>query len=347
MKTLLLVILLAHGGFWFGNTPNAIDVRWSAPAAQMPAAALTWTLSYETVTLARGQTDLAAEGPTSLTIKLPEVRALSDYAWRYELKEKATGKSLAQGQQIIHACPANLLGDTARRLRRSRSRLCLLERGDDLGNLLKAAGIEVKMLGSAADLQLQKPDLVLVGQDALPESEPAQRVLLDGARDGARVLVLAQKKARQALGIPLRNRALKSPLTWRTNHDIFDRLDAPALELWVRQQTSEVTALALPADAPVFELAFFSRETPGTDPAPIDALVATHPLGTGRILWWQLPVESWNDDPRSAILLGNALDYLLTPPEPTLPSSQRRTSAPDKTTPPATKGGIVSIGEQP
>ena len=345
MKTLLLVIILAHGGFWFGNTPNAIDVRRSAPAAQMPPAALTWTLSYDTVTLARGQTDLAAEGPTSLTIKLPEVRTMSDYAWRYELKEKHTGKSLAQGQQIIHACPPNLLSDTARRL--GQSRRCLLERGDDLGNLLKAAGIDVKKLGSTADLQLQKADLVLVGQDALPESEPAQRVLLDKARDGARVLVLAQKKARQALDIPLRNRALKLPLTWRTHHEIFDRLDAPALELWVRQQTSEVTVLALPADAPVFELAFFSRETPGTDPAPIDALVATQTLGSGRILWWQLPVESWNDDPRTAILLANALDYLLTPPEPTLPSSQRNPPAPDKKALPTTKSGLVSIGEQP
>ena len=77
MNPLLLVILLAHGGYWFGGvrtTPS--PVKWAAPEAHMPAATLSWQVMYQTVQVAAGQEEIGASDKTAtLTLKLPESRA--------------------------------------------------------------------------------------------------------------------------------------------------------------------------------------------------------------------------------------------------------------------------------
>jgi hypothetical protein len=83
-------------------------------------------------------------------------------------------------------------------------------------------------------------------------------------------------------------------------------------------------AVQLPADAPVLEIGYWPRETPGREPVPIDALLAVKATGRGRIVLCQVPLGRWATDPRSQLFLRNALAYLATRPEPTPPPSQRK-----------------------
>ena len=93
-------------------------------------------------------------------------------------------------------------------------------------------------------------------------------------------------------------------------------LIAPAAEL-------KVKALRLPVDEPALEIAFWPREVRSEEPAPIDALLVSKTIGRGRVVLCQIPLGPWESDPRSQLFLADALDYLLSRPEPTPPPSRR------------------------
>jgi len=345
MKAILLIILLAHGGYWFGGADNTITVRWAVPEAGMPAATLSWEFLYGTVRLGSGDAEVAAgEKATNVTLKLPEVRTFAAYTWKYQLKDRKTGQVLESGERSVYACPTKLLEEQARRMA-GKTITVIDSRDDGLASVLKGAGMDVLRLESLGELQLRKADMVLVGENQLPENEVTQELLRAKAQEGARVMIFAQQHVKQSLGFRLTDRPVKNDLAWRTNHELFDRLPSAVLNGWARESAVELKALALPPDATVLELGNWPRETPGDEPGPIDALVATQTVGAGRIVWWQIPVAGWKDDPRAQILLGNALDYLLTRPGPTL-SQAKRTSV-IRTPPKIEKDHSIFSGDKP
>jgi hypothetical protein len=331
MKTIMLVIVLAHGGYWFGGN-NDITVRWAVPAAGMPAAVLSWQLSYGAVQLASKEVEvMAGEKATTITLQMSEARTPVEYTWTYVLKDKQR-KVLEQGERTIHLLPAGALGERVKQLK-GKSVVVVENRNDDVAQALKDAGLDVVQVTAVGDLQLRRPDVVLVGQDELGEGEAPQGVLLSLAKGGATVVVFSQSRPEKLFGFSLRERRLpgtKEGLTWRCEHAMFEGLDGAALEGWAREAGPEIMAVALPTEAAVLELGCWTRETPGKYPVPIDALAATQTVGNGRIVYWQIPVREWKSDPRAQMLLANVLDYALIRPEPTLPQALREEPRPEK-----------------
>jgi hypothetical protein len=347
-KAMLLLITLAHGGYWFGGNAGTITVNWAAPDAHMPAATLSWQLMYQTVAVASGQADIpggANARSTAITLQLPEARALAGYTWKYQLKNAATGAELESGERIIYLCPLHLLSSQAKH---TKGKAIVVIDGQDQGifQRLKDEGVQATRVAAAGDLELQQPDIIFVAEDQLPENAAVQNTLRAKAMAGSSVMVFAQQKIKQSLGFPLTQRPIKNDLAWKPNHELFENLPAAQLNAWAREHATGIKALALTADAPVLELGYWPRESPGDKPAPIDAVAATQTLGAGRIVWWQIPTGGFQkDDPRPQILLANALDYLLTRPEPTLPPSQRTPrKTPQIVTPNAAN---IIVGEKP
>jgi hypothetical protein len=340
MKIALLIILFAHGGYWFAGQ-NTVTLNWREPAAGTPASVLEWKLSYGMLQIAAGELDVAAgANQTSLKLQVPEVRAHTTLQWTYELHEKQTGKLLERGTREIHLVPPRLLEHAAPRMKNSK--IVLVDQPDGgLATTLQAAGIDAHRVSAVGDLQLLQADIILVAEDQLPDNPAAQEVLLTRARQGAGIMILAQHHASRIGEWDIRARKQQTALTWRESHPLFDCFPPATLDAWANETDADAKVLALPADAPLLELGYFPRETPGNTPVPIDALAATQTLGLGRIVFWQLPIDSWKEDPRGQLLLANALDYLQTRPEPTLPQSQRKTETP------ATSVPRQLIGAQP
>jgi hypothetical protein len=208
------------------------------------------------------------------------------------------------------------------------TKLYVIDRPDGLPALLAAAKIDATRVAATEDLQSPKADLVLVAANRLDDSPFAQAPLLSQAQAGAQVMIFRQTKPKSLLGYPLARRTLPPQLTWRQDHPLLQCLDADDLASWFVDESNELNAIRLPADEPVLELAAWPRETAGTDPVPIDALALVKAVGKGRIVLWQIPLGDWKSDPRSQMVLQNALNYMLTPPEPTPRPSERATTAP-------------------
>ena len=116
------------------------------------------------------------------------------------------------------------------------------------------------------------------------------------------------------------------------------------LHSWIAGVPS-LHVVQLPADEPVATVGSYPREVPGEQPVPIDAVLMSKSVGKGRLVVCQLPLGDWSKDPRSQMLLNNAVDYLLSRPEPTPRPSERPTTRPAETQP--TVPTIQLNGEKP
>jgi hypothetical protein len=336
MRAVLLIILFAHGGCWFGNSTNSITVTWANPAAGTPEATLAWKLFYGPLEVRAGQAEVApGQGATNIRVALPAARVRCAYTWTYALQEKATGKILESGERRILAFPADVLQPAAKRA--AGRTIGVVEPAEgEVAGVLTAAGVPAVRFGSVGDVQVRPLDVVFVGQEALPADEAAQAILLDKARGGTSVMLFAQMHARVLCEYPAVRRPIKGAgLRILAEHPLLDGLEAGILEEWARGP-DDLAAVALPPGARALPVAAFPAEAATAGALrPVDALVVTHKVGAGRIVYWQLPVDDWKGDPRAALLLANALDYLATRPEPATPlpaGTWRRSSA--STTPP-------------
>jgi len=322
----ILIIVLSHQGYWFGGQDQSVSVIWPVDQ-KLPAVDVHWELMLGKVKISDGQLHLpGGQGESSITIKLPPVRARLEMNWKYSLFQTDGGKELGSGQCAVHVFPPLSLAQMASRLRGTK--LYVIDRPDGLPALLAAAKIDATRVAATEDLQSPKADLVLVAANRLDDSPFAQAPLLSQAQAGAQVMIFRQTKPKSLLGYPLARRTLPPQLTWRQDHPLLQCLDADDLASWFVDESNELNAIRLPADEPVLELAAWPRETAGTDPVPIDALALVKAVGKGRIVLWQIPLGDWKSDPRSQIVLQNALNYMLTPPEPTPRPSERATTAP-------------------
>jgi hypothetical protein len=174
--------------------------------------------------------------------------------------------------------------------------------------------------------RIDRADVVIVGEDQLDDSTFGQSALMSLAEQGKSILILRQNKPSTLAGYPLIARPMPTKLAWKLDHPLFDRLSEADVQSWLTAG-KPVQAIVLPADEPALELAYWPLETPATMPAkapsPIEVVAFTKTIGSGRVVCFTLPLGDWQSDPRSQILIGNALVYLLTPPQPTLKPSER------------------------
>jgi hypothetical protein len=244
----------------------------------------------------------------------------------YQIRARDGGKGLGEGALPVQLFPGDVLSGLAHRL--SGRELAVWDSSGDLSDLLHSAKVGFNRTKDGAGLVASHYDIILVGSDALGTSPFAQQSLFDQAQGGASVMLFAQRKTSMDLfGYARVDRKMPSRLNWRMDHPLFAGFEKADLESWLND-SPVAWAVHLPADEPALEIAWWPREVPGTEPVEMDALVFSKSIGAGRIVVCQLPLGDWRTDPRSRLLLSNAIDYLLTRPEPTLRPSERSSTQP-------------------
>lgn len=321
-----VMMLLPHQGYWLGSQKEDVQVEWAVPDTTA-AADVSWTLMAGNVRLSHGTATLDKnEKPAHLEVTTPNVRTRVSASLVYRVQDHGSGKDLGNGEMPIRLFPDTLIHDMADRLKGKRLALC--DSAEDLYRLLKENKVEVVRAREGASLIASRYDVIWVSGDALGASPFAQQPLLDQAHAGASVLVFGRTSSDTRLfGYALAQRKTPSHIDWRTDHPLLSGFDPDELASWLRD-VSDLWAIELPADEPALELASWPREVPGTRPVPLDALLVSKTVGAGRIVICQLPLGDWRTDPRSQMLLVNAMDYALTRPEPTLRPSERTTTQP-------------------
>jgi len=291
---------------------------------------LSWRLEYAGARLASERTALRqSDRAATIVITLPSVRVRTRMRWVYRLQRR-DGGLITEGAETVHVYPRDLLANLETRLKDSVVLVCDQQTG--LPRALDQANVGHTAFADVAQLQVRSANIVLVGADRLDDSPFRQTALLNLARSGSSVMVFAQSRPRHLVGYALARRPRPGRLEWNTEHALFEGFQPEDLASWVQAPGPDLWAVRLPADEPALEIVYWPRETPGSDPVPIDALVVAKSVGTGRIVLCQLPLGSWEDDPRSHLLLRNALDYLRTRPEQTPRPSERQTPRRQETT---------------
>jgi hypothetical protein len=313
----LLLVLLSSEGYWFGGRTETAQVQWNVKEPAV-AVTITWRLVCGDAPLAAGRIVLPAKDQVAtIRLILPEVRVATEMRLVYRAEQTAGPKAVAEGSLTAHVYPKDLLAGVAQR---SRGKQALVwDRPEGLPALLKAAGVPYALVRNETDLQFIRPDMILVGSGQLGEEVEGQGRLLNLANAGTSVLVLRQIRAAKLAGYALVRRAPPTKLDWLADHPLARhlRLFEP------RGIGPDAWAVQLPADEPAQEIAWWPREAPGEEPAPIDALVLVKAVGKGRLVLCQVPLGPWESDPRSQLFLAAALDYLASPAVPTPPPSQR------------------------
>ncbi|MGD0770273.1 MAG: hypothetical protein ABSB42_18980 [Tepidisphaeraceae bacterium] len=316
----LLIILLPQQGYWFGGEPQEIAVRWSTQSKM--AVDLSWNLMMGNIRLAGDTLPIKSDqDTTTFKITPPEVRIRTIASFVYRIRQHEGGTDLGGGDLLLQLFPRNTLSALAHRLKGKN--LAVWDSYGRLSDLLHGAKVEFTRTSDGTGLVATRYDVILVGGDVLGPSPFAQQPLLDQARAGASVMVFGQREIGVDLfGYARIDRKMPPRLNWRLDHPLFAGFERADLESWLKD-SPDALAVHLPADEPALEIAWWPREVPGTQPVALDALVISKSVGAGRIVLCQLPLGDWRTDPRSQLLLSNALDYLLTRPEPTLRPSER------------------------
>ena len=313
----------------------------------MPAADLSWELTLAAVPLASGRVAVeAGDRVTEIRVRCPKVRVRNALSWRYRVVARLDGKELDAGALPVYAYPADLSDPWASRVGRRSVLVC--DTVDGLPRLLSSAHVPHERISDAAKLRGPVPDVVLIGPEMLGSEPLEQTSFLALAREGASVMIFRQSRAERLAGFDLVRRAAPKRFEWRVDHPVLAEAAVAERQMWPELGGADLTALRLPAGAAALELAWWPTEA--TDPSravPIDALLVTQAVGKGRVVLCQIPLGDWQTDPRSQIMLGGALDYLLTPVEPTPPRDQRApTTRPSPSSTGLSKMQIL-VGEKP
>ena len=338
----LLLVTLSNQGYWFGGEPATITLR---PAVQgLPNADIVWELRFDGVTLDHGSAAVLSDGKDiEIHPKVPKVRVRVAMHWLYRVVAREPKKELETGDVPVSIFPDDLIqGFTARFGAR---RLMVYDKAEGLPKLLESAGISCVQVSAVQRLEFARPDdVVLVGQEMLTDSPFEQAPLINLAEAGASVMVFHQSEPGRLMGYPLAHRAAPTHLGWRMDHPLLAGFEREDLQSWIAAVAS-LQVIQLPADEPALETGFYSREIAGKEPAPIDAVLVSKSVGNGRIVLCQIPLGDWKNDPRSQMLLRNALDYLLTRPQPTPRPSDRPVVRPAEKLPSRTN--LIIPGDQP
>ena len=320
MNIVTLVLLAFSGdGYWISGHTGTVEVRWNvkAPASQGDSI-LAWEIRCSGARLAAGRTRLVGDRkPTEIRVQAPPVRAITTADFVYRIELAADHKLLTEGKRSVHLYPDGLLSTVASRM--NGKRLLVWDRPEALPSFLTKAKIKHTVVRSTADLQFTSPDIVLVGGDQLGQNVSEQSNLLNLAAAGVNVMIFRQTQSPALASYTVTRRAPPVRLAWLEDHPLAREravLD-PAGKL------ADLWAIRLPADEPALEIAWWPPETVGKGPVPMDALVIAKAIGRGRLVLCQLPLSPWHSDPRSQLFLATALDYLLSPAQPTPPPSQR------------------------
>jgi hypothetical protein len=347
--TVLLIFVLSHQGYWLSGQDQTVTVRWVA-REPMPPADLVWELGQGLVKLDGATVPMNGDPAATITITSPKVRVRTKLRWAYQLIGREGKKLLDSGEIPVFDFPSDLTDDWPKRLQNSPADGGVGKKvvvWDDTGGLPKVLAAAKVPFTRVNDLKkvFDRPDIILIGEDQIDDSLFSRGPLVGLAGAGTSVAIFEQKRTERLPDYPLARRELPADVRFKTRHPLFERLTIQDLHSWVGGTSGGLWALQLPPDEPALELAWWAAESSGDQPRPIDALMATKTTGNGRIVYCQVPLGSWDQDPRSQIFLGNLLSYLATRPEPTPRPSERHPEPPP--TPQTVPTIPIAIGANP
>ncbi len=307
----LIIVALSNQGYWFGGHETEINARWAA-SGELPAADFSWDLSVGQVSLASGKVALNGDKPATIRFVPPEVRTQITARLAYRVIKRDGAAELERGELKVQLFPNDLLTDVPRLLRNHR--VVIIDRPDGLPKLFAANDVTALSVNSVSRLQTVPADVILVGPNMLDPNPLFQAPLYFQENAGARVLVFEQRRVKSLGGYEVVQRARPSSLKWITDHPLFDGLQPDDLSTWLHPG-QDLAPLRLPLNDVGRPLTFWPREQPDAQPLSVDSLLISRSSSIGRTIYCQIPLGPWDTDPRSQILLANAVDYLLSPLE--------------------------------
>ncbi len=315
----LILSMLSSDGYWISGQTQSIAVAWNvkAPAPEGDAN-LVWEIRCSGAKLASGRSQLAGDRkPAEIHLQAPTVRVATSADFVYRLETAKNSKLLAEGKYTIHLYPDDLLAGAASRL--AGKRVFVWDRPEELPSLLKGAKIEHTAIHENSELHFASPDVVLVGDNRLGTDAEEQSSLLNLAAGGANVMFFRQTQPAVLAGYAVTRRAATPRLAWLADHPLARERES----FETLAHATNLRAIRLPADEPALAIAWWPVEIADQRPAPIDSLLLVKAVGRGRLVLCQLPLGAWQTDARSQLFLAAALDYLLSPVQPTPPPSRR------------------------
>jgi hypothetical protein len=320
----LILIVLSNQGYWFGGQTGQVEIQWTIKET-LPDAIFCWDLMAGPVRIAGGKLAIrSGDRPSILTIQTPEVRARTPMMLVYRLERQGDEKILATGKLVIHLFPKDIVKDMIGRLKNVK--IDLLDKHGKLADYLRKEKISFRSVSRLSELELTRSDLVLVAEDEIEKASFSSNVLVDLADRGVGVLIFRQTRCETLAGYPISCREIPRQFEWRINHPLWSRFEREDLKSWFPENQRMQWAINLSADEPALEIVWWPGMSTGTEPVPIDALVASRRIGKGQLVFCQIPLGDWQSDPRSQLFLASALDYLLLRPEPTPRPSERMKS---------------------
>jgi hypothetical protein len=316
----LLIITLSNQGYWLGGQTGTISFEPAVPRS-LPAATISWQLLFDPVSLANGTQAIgpavgANDGSLVLRLAPPTVRTRIEVRFVYRVNARDTGKEMASGAVPIHLFPPDLLHGLDRRL--GKKRLLVLDRPAGLPKLFDEAHVPYSSISGAGQLLNRRPDIVLVGPEMLQSDLFDQMPLMALARSGASVMIFRQTRCAMLAGHPVIERRPPGRVQWREAHPLLLDFEPEDLQSWV-DPDAEQHPIRIERDEPVLKIGCDPSEVGESHAESFDVVLLTQTIGRGRIVLCQVPLGDWGSDPRSQLLLRNAVDYLLMPPQPTLP----------------------------
>jgi hypothetical protein len=346
VKASFLIIVLSTGGHWFGEQEAVVTVSW-VTSAQMPAADLSWELTLGGVRLAADRVAVkAGDGGTTIRLRIPGARARTEMKWTYRLIDRNDGKELESASLPVYVYPADLTEHWVERVGRRTLVVCDVGEGG-LPRLLAAAHVPHELVDDPSKLR-EQPDVVLVAPDILGQDALEQTALMALARGGASVMIFRQSRPENLVGFEVVHRPAPKRFESVVDHPLLADISVGEAPTWPELARADLRAIRLPAGTAALELAWWPTETRDTTrPVTVDALLIAQAVGKGRVVLCQIPLGDWLTDPRSQILLGNALDYLLAPVEPTPPRGRRSASTQSTVFPTSSRTILIPSGEKP
>ena len=321
----LLILVLSNQGYWIGGEQGTVTIR-AAVEGGLPSADLSWALLLDGVKLGEGKSHLREDGSDlTITITPPAPRTRVALRWVYRLASTTDNKTLETGELPINLFDNHIMDGLAEHLRSKA--IVVWDRPAGLAKIFQSAKVPFTAIASASELLALKPDVVLVGPDALDGQMFDQASLQSLASAGASVMIFRQSRSERVLRYPLQDRHPPAAMQWRADHPLLAGFTADDLRAWI-EPSRDLTVMQLPADEPALEIGYYPSEVLSRQPGPIDAILVTRTLNHGRIVLCQLHMGDWASDPRSQLFLRNAIDYLLTRPEPTPRPSERTATTP-------------------
>lgn len=317
----LAALLLPHNGHWFGGTTQTVRVQ-VPPEYRRTDLVLTWKVEGAGAPLAAGELPVPAGGvEIQLPIELPEVRARFQARFSYGLRD-AQGAEIEHGEAGLFLYAKDTLSTSA--LETKALRPAVLDNSGEWAAVLHDAGVKCEAVRSLTALQVLSPNLVLIGQEALPASSIAQSPIRKLAAGGARIIIMAQSGSAQVAGHALKPLRHPTKLDWREGHPLLADLSYKSL-------LDAAPALATLHFATAKGLDRVGWRTPIGDETGVDALFAAEHIGHGWMIFCQMPVSDIASDPRGHTLLRNLIWYATRGRPAETARSARRADAADDT----------------